>query len=478
MNSQSSGGLVLVNAQSDGHTQSSSLSSLSSTPGASSPIIYPSDVAPTSKIFSITPPPSSYQDSARSKKLASLVGSSSPVAEMKIGAKEQSIISGRPTPDLIETATKDELQKMLKISLDEILKLEAASCEARMSAAHHKLHYNLLSIESQEALNRMEVENYMLRRETLILRKNPQNQAQTQYKKMLEGYCKYLKEENLVLHYRLKKAKSLIKRYDLKLASAFQEINLLQDRIRQNRRYINEMRRPGGPLLNTFTSLSHTEISKDSCTHYYNNMTQKNSHLHPKPPDLIPENREKLDVLLLAGSILDQENNKISSPIMANYGPPDTKQLQNQGLQAICQPEASCPSQISNALLPPIRLQIQVDKTLKSPLRTSSQLSTRRRKSRDSTISVSECDEQSASQKNENKVPDSDILFKQVNASCSKNKVGTKLANEKLCNDNQELYNSLFDTVMTKRRREDELSWWNIESKKSRHNEILSLTNA
>ncbi|POS87834.1 hypothetical protein EPUL_000747 [Erysiphe pulchra] len=401
--------------------------------------------------------------------------SSSPtiVVEMKISPRESSAMSTRPTPDLIQTATRDELQEMLKIALNENLKLEAACCEARMSAAHHKLRNNLLSIESQEALNRMEVENYMLRREASIFRQNSQDLAQIEYKKMLKKYCEFLKEENIALRYRLKKAKRLIKSQDLKLASAHQGIDLLQERIRQNRRHINDMRRPGGPLFHVSTTVGRAETPKDCFAQFHHNLTQNISQFHQDTSEVTSEDREKLDALLLAGSILNQGNNNFSS-----HQTTSTEQLDDRDLESTFLSNSPDPFQNSNVLLPPIQLPLEAEKRLQSQSRTSNQLHTRRRKSRDSTISVSDMEELTSFHKYENKVPESDLAVNEIHSPFSKSEENSSIKQEKLYKNKQDFCHTRSDITVTKRRRDDEISLRNIGSKKGRYNEELSLTNS
>ncbi|RKF65467.1 putative fad-dependent oxidoreductase-like enzyme [Erysiphe neolycopersici] len=473
MNIQSSSSLTLAGPQPLGHSQLSSQSSKPSCPGPSSPIMYSANLALTPNTFSITPPPSSCQHATQSTEPTSLASSPSLVVDMKINPVESSAMSARPTPDLIQTATKAQLQEMLKIALNENLKLEAASCEARMSAAHHKLHYNLLSIESQEALNRMEVENYMIRREVSIFRQNPQDLAQIEYRKMLKGYCEYLKEENIALRYRLKKAKRLVKYQDIKLASAHQGIDLLQERIQQNRRHINDMRRPGGPLFHVSTIVGRAETPKECLANFHHNLTQNASQFLQNTSEVTSEDREKLDALLLAGSLLNQKNNNISS-----HRPTSAKQLHDRDLQASCHLNSSDSFQNSNVLLSPIQLSLETEKNLQCHSRTLSQLHELRRKSRDSTISVSDIEELTSFYTNENKVSESDLGISEIDSSCSRNEENSSIEQEKLCKSEYEFNHTQSDIAVTKRRRDEKLPNCNIGSKKARYNEEFGLTNS
>ena len=91
----------------------------------------------------------------------------------------------RPTQEQILNASTEELQEMLKAVLAENSKLALKVGEARMAAAHHKLQHNLLTIESEDALKRMEVEQEMTRREIEVLQENRRDSASTEYIKKI-----------------------------------------------------------------------------------------------------------------------------------------------------------------------------------------------------------------------------------------------------------------------------------------------------
>ncbi len=201
---------------------------------------------------SMTPPPSSQaRDRIANSQTPELALLSSPPPTVRNTGKENGVgpkSITRPTSEQLAGATNDELKVMLETSFQHTDKLGALLGEARMSAAHYKLQYNLLTIESEEALKRMEVEHDMTKREVQVLQINGQGREAMEYVQKLKSYCKSLEEDNVSTLRRLERAKKLIVDKDDEISDLKEENHRFMERIRQNREHINVLRSPGGPL--------------------------------------------------------------------------------------------------------------------------------------------------------------------------------------------------------------------------------------
>jgi hypothetical protein len=357
---------------------------------------------------SFTPPPSSQAPNTR-RPVSSLRESitpeptalSSPPPTVVNGTRKEASNSTtltRPTQEQIANASPEELQEMLKAALAENSKLVIRANEARMSAAHYKLQHNLLTIESEDALKRYEVEQEMTRREIEVIRENRRDSASTEYIKKMKDYCKNLEDENVALHRRVEKAKRLIEDKEDQLVDAQEEIHRLQDRIRTNREHFNILRSPGGPLhISTpktgpstpqqyRTTPKHTPATNRSSVRYVRERTQ--------------DNQEKFNALILAGSVLSQENNSApSTPVLGRRPEPRTPSRHNRGVQSLSSlpttPGSGRSQNAASTLLPSAQFSPESEARMTNTLShaVSQQSRQRRRKSRDSTISASDNDE-------------------------------------------------------------------------------------
>ncbi|CCU81612.1 hypothetical protein BGHDH14_bgh03122 [Blumeria hordei DH14] len=253
-------------------------------------------------ILSITPPPSSHRNLAKSIIPESPVLSSSINSSLK---KKRPLLKVRSTKKFRHSATVEELWDNLDRVFYENQKLEIIANESRMSAAHHKLQNNLLEIESREVSNRLEAENFMFQREAEFIRDNPRNTALIEYNHRLRGQCESLQAENAINQRELQKAKRIIRIQERKLINARQEITLLQDRIRQNRRHVNEMRRPGGPL-HQFSTPKNFVGAPQNCKINRNHLLPLQFQNHYINSSHV--NQENVNALILAGTILNKEN--------------------------------------------------------------------------------------------------------------------------------------------------------------------------
>jgi hypothetical protein len=304
--------------------------------GSSSPLDipttpYPLDASiddkrdvPTS---SITPPPSSQVPRRIATPALDNVSLTSPPATITNGVKQESM-SNQLKKEHIDNASTDELREIIQNLLSENMKLDINAREARMSAAHHKLQHNLLVIESEETVKRLEVEHDMTRREVEALQSNGRDNDSLSYIVKLKEYCKELEEESGVTRRRLQKAKQLIEDKDYKLAQAEDEIIRLKERIRQNREHIDTLRSPGGPLY-----VSTPRTSPNTPQHYRATPKQTPSSLRRREP---PGSARPFEALLLADAVLSQENNSApSTPITARHQDIRTPNRHHRGAQSL-----------------------------------------------------------------------------------------------------------------------------------------------
>jgi hypothetical protein len=270
--------------------------------------------------------------------------------------------------------------------------LDMAISEARMSAAHYKLQHNLLTIESKEALKRMEVENDIIRREVQVLQVNGRDTTAEDYTHRLKAYCRSVAEDNVLHRRRLEKAKRLLETKGEEILDAKDEIARLQQRIRQNREHINVLRSPGGPL--------HVSTPKTTpaTPHQYRGTPQYTPNHHQSlrygPSQ---DNQEKFNALLLAGSVLSQENNSApSTPIVTRRPDPRTPNRHHRGVHSLSSftttPASARPGAHHSVLLPSAQFSAHAEARVATTLsqHVAQRSYERRRKSRDSTISASD----------------------------------------------------------------------------------------
>lgn len=281
---------------------------------------------------SISPPPSSQVPRRVATPFATTpepTSLSSPPPTIANGIKyEASGSLPLPTKEQIDNASSEDLRGIIQNILAENLKLDINAREARMSAAHHKLQHNLLLIESEETMKRLEVEHDMTRREVEALQANGRDNDSYSYIIKLKGYCKELEEEASITRRRLNKAKQVIEDKDYKLSLATDEINRLRERIRQNREHIDNLRSPGGPLY-----VSTPRTTPNTPQHYRATPKQTPSSIRRREP---PGSARPFEALLLADAVLSQENNSApSTPVTARHRNIQTPNRHQRGAQSL-----------------------------------------------------------------------------------------------------------------------------------------------
>jgi acetyl-CoA acyltransferase 1 len=155
-----------------------------------------------------------------------------------------------PAPHQLLEASADELRAMLQTCIAENQKL-------KMEAAHHKLQFNLLSLQADEESKRAAVEHDMVRREVDALRmaehsrqakrelSSASESLQNKYLQMKMWYESVV-EENDALNRRVKLAKKVIQQKEEETITLAEEREMLLNRIRENREHFHMLCSPGG----------------------------------------------------------------------------------------------------------------------------------------------------------------------------------------------------------------------------------------
>lgn len=270
---------------------------------------------------SMTPPPSSQIPEVNRSELHTPKTAapflSSPPPTVKSNAADFSL-SARTIPysnEQIESASEDDLKNMLQD-----LKVELK--DARTSAAHYKLQYNMLHLESSEASNRMAVELEMAQREVEILQERGQtnpglirdvayadqamdnNYVSAHMVKELEEQYKSLRIENEELRSALQQTSNLVEQRESKLAAMREDNERLRGRIRKNREHMNCL------FDNIYDQSPKSALGTAPSTP----IRQRNlnmSKLAMSEPQ--PRKEQPFAALLLADKVLSQEMHNVSS---------------------------------------------------------------------------------------------------------------------------------------------------------------------
>ncbi|KAI1846426.1 hypothetical protein JX266_007631 [Neoarthrinium moseri] len=162
-----------------------------------------------------------------------------------------------PTSDQVADASLDELRAMFQSCLAENARL-------KMETAHHKLQYNLLSMQADEEAKTAAVEHEMTRREVEVLRAaETSRQARRDLNAAAEStQAKYIQlkawydltvDEVDNLKKRAKLARKVIQQKEDEIISLTDERVLLLRRIRENREHFHMLCSPGGAFHGVLT---------------------------------------------------------------------------------------------------------------------------------------------------------------------------------------------------------------------------------
>ena len=224
-----------------------------------------------------------------------------------------------PTLETVQDMSEEELRRLVS----EIL---PALGDARVTAAHSKLQHSLLAIEKEELSKRAEVEHEATRREVQVLQegspapshsgfsplKSPNASVQRNLHLAL-SHCRELQHENVALKKRLKSSKKLITHLDGKNADLRDHVQLLRQRIKDNREHLNDLQESGVISI-------HTTPQHDSATPHIRTTPRtpaNRGHLQELGSQTIAS-QDPFDALLQASHVLNGETNSVpSSPKLA-----------------------------------------------------------------------------------------------------------------------------------------------------------------
>lgn len=349
---------------------------------------------------SLTPPPSTqvnaHNNARRTYSQSQQSALCSPPATILNAIRDRDVGSDfvPPSSHQVLEASADELRTLLQSCVAEQQKL-------KMETAHHKLQYNLLSLQSEDDAKRATVEHDMIRREIDALRmaehtrqarrelSSSSDSTQAKYLQMKMWYEAAM-EENETLHRRVKVAKKLIQQKEEETIGLAEERDMLLTRIRENREHFHMLCSPGGIFHSAMTPKRQMvstpqQYRASSAVHHTPRSSQREEH----------EGREHgLSALLQAMSQSQDNNNSAPST------PHRTVQRHSSKHSRNAQSMSSLPTTPLNrgrdsGLLPSIDL---VPQTEPRPRYTQKHYSpttptpkrNRRRKSRESTISADE----------------------------------------------------------------------------------------
>jgi hypothetical protein len=267
-----------------------------------------------------------------------------------------------------------------------------------MSAAHYKLQHNLLTIETEEAAKRMEVEHEMTKREVEILRFRQHQSGDTQHgaggaympnvrqlNSELEQHCQNLEQHMELLRHRLRQAKKLIILRDGEVQMLTEQNEMLRKRIRDNREHLNQLRRPGG--LYDPNPPRQTETAP--VTPQRAALKPTGSTRHGQMSSSQEGRQDTFAALLLADQVLSQETTSApSTPTRSRPSKPRYHSRDHHSLSSLHSTprQSQLTAANNNGLLPPVSLS-STPKALSKKQEPSGHKS---RESRDSTISASE----------------------------------------------------------------------------------------
>lgn len=259
--------------------------------------------------------------------------------------------------------------------------LVAAVQEARTSAAHFKLQHSLLTMESEQAAARAEIEHQMTRREVEVLQaadyrrfsihaRNSQPPPQPQIEALTKT-CRALEEERDESERRLSRAKKLVDLQKDRCELLEEENALLKKRIRENREHFTRMKSLS-PSYTTPRDMFTTPQRKPV----------------PQFPQSAP-NHSNIAALLAAGEVLSGESLSVpSTPTRThtsklkfghNRGAHSLSSLQTTPMQARPSTRDNYPESMVPLSAPSSQLAIESAE--------------RERHERDSTISISDAEE-------------------------------------------------------------------------------------
>ena len=268
----------------------------------------------------MTPPPStqvpkSATKSAQAKFLSRREHSlASPPATLKTGPPLTPHGLFGEVPSLENVEKMDEAQ--LRTLVTELL---PALGEARVIAAHSKLQHSLLSIETEESAKRAEVEHEATRREVQVLQegspvhrhsfspRSPQASMQRSLHLAL-AHCRDLQQENKTLDKRLRASKKMIAQLDGQNTDLKEHVQLLRQRIKDNRDHLNELQSSGAISIHGTPSIEYSTPLPKSTPR-----TPATTSRAAREVNQGVSSQDPFDALLFAGQVLNGEASSVPS---------------------------------------------------------------------------------------------------------------------------------------------------------------------
>jgi acetyl-CoA acyltransferase 1 len=308
-----------------------------------------------------------------------------------------------PSPSEISSASPVKIHAIFQETALKFDVLSTQLQEARTNAAHFKLQHNLLSIEAEEAVRRMEVEHEMTRREVEVLQGGEygdigpdgvdrgSRQAREVYNAELRQHVQAVNEENKLLKSQFQRAKKILKHREVEVASLTEANAQLRTRIRENRDHLNRLRGPGGPY--EFPTPQNSNAAPVTPNRW--STRQPNSARSANVSRSQDEGQDAFAALLYADQFLSQESATAPST-PTTVRPAKSSSIGHtrgtHSLSSLPTVQDSRPATANGAsLLPPASF--STAKLQASPSRLRGLSRERRRESRDSTISASDTDD-------------------------------------------------------------------------------------
>ena len=276
--------------------------------------------SPVRASSTMTPPPSTqFPKSATKPAQAKFLNRrehslASPPATLMTGPPLASYGLFGEIPSLEGVEKMEEAQ--LRVLVSELL---PALGEARVTAAHSKLQHSLLSIETEESAKRAEVEHEATRREVQILQegspvhrhsfspRSPQASMQRSLHLAL-AHCRELQQENSILDKRLRASKKMIAQLDERNTDFKEQIQLLRQRIKDNRDHMNELQSSGALSIHgTPSTECDTPLPKGTPR------TPVTTSRATRDVNHAVSSQDPFDALLFAGQVLNGEASSVPS---------------------------------------------------------------------------------------------------------------------------------------------------------------------
>lgn len=222
-----------------------------------------------------------------------------------------------PTAQQVAEASTEELRTMMHGCIAEHAKL-------KMEAAHHKLQFNLLSLQSSEDSKRAAVEHEMTKKEVEALRMAEHSrQARRDLSSVSDStHAKYMQlkvyyeqsiEESDVLAKKFKAAKKVIQQKEDEIVRLTDDRDLLLNRIRENREHFHHLCSPGGIFHGVMSPKTQAATPQHRATP---RQTPKSAAVHREPRD---HKNENFSILIQA--LNSQENNSAPSTPVTGHRP-------------------------------------------------------------------------------------------------------------------------------------------------------------